>query len=162
MSPLPEKLDNMYIDRITIMIKGIVKGTFSIALIQGTIAWLSIMVAGIPYAFFWTLLVVFFSVIPLGAWLVTIPLGISLIALGSVWQGLVILGVQVLITSNIDNLLRPILIPKDAEIHPALLLLSFIGGLQVFGLTGLIYGPIIMVIMVTTFEIYQKYYKIKE
>lgn len=162
LSPLPEVLDNMYLSRITIMIKGIISGTFSIAFIQGFIAWISIVITGVPYAFFWTLLIIFMSIIPLGSWLITVPLGLSLILLGNVWQGLVILGVQLVITSNIDNILRPILVPKGAEIHPALLLLGFIGGLQIFGLAGLMYGPIIMVITITTFEIYQTYFKVKE
>ena len=51
-----------------------------------------------------------------------------MVMLGNYWQALVIMGIQVFFTSTIDNILRPLLVPKEVVIHPALLLLSFIGG----------------------------------
>lgn len=162
LSPLPESLDNLYIDRITAMIRGIAKGTFVIALIQGTIAAISLWIAGVPYVFFWFLTLVVVSIIPLGTSFITIPAAIILFMLGNYWQAVFLVLVQFLFTSTIDNILRPYLVPKEAELHPVLMLLSLIGGIQVFGIWGFIYGPLIMVMMMTTFEVYQKFYKAKE
>jgi len=159
LSPLSESLDNLYLERITAMVRGIAKGTLTIAVIQAGIAAISLWIAGVPYVFFWFLVMVVLSVLPLGATLVTFPTVAVLFMLGHYWQAIVVLLVQLLITSTIDNILRPYLVPKEAEIHPVLLLLSFIGGIQVFGAWGFIYGPLIMVVMITTFEVYQKYYK---
>jgi len=161
LSPLSESLDNLYLERITAMIKGIAKGTFTIALVQGGIAAISLWVAGVPYVFFWFVVLVILSVLPLGASLITVPAAAVLFLLGNFWPAIFILIVQFVITSTIDNIMRPYLIPKEAELHPVLLLLSFIGGIQVFGAWGFIYGPLIMVVMITTFEVYQKYYKAK-
>lgn len=162
LSPLSEKLDNLYLYRVTALIKGITKGTFVIALIQGGIASISLWIAGVPYVFFWFLVLVVFSVLPLGASFITFPIAGVLFLLGNYWQAIFLLLVQILFTSTIDNILRPYLIPKEAEVHPVLLLLSFIGGIKVFGIWGFLYGPLIMVMMMTTFEIYQRYYKLKE
>ncbi len=162
LSPLAENLDDLYIGRVTAMIKGIVKGTLSIAVIQGSIAAISLWVAGVPYVFFWFITLIVLSVLPLGASFITIPAAGILFLMGNYWQAIFILVVQFLFTSTIDNILRPYLVPKEAEIHPVLLLLSFIGGIQVFGIWGFIYGPLIMVVMMTTIEIYQNYYKLKE
>lgn len=158
LSPLSEKLDDLYLERITAMIRGIAKGTFTIALVQSAIAGLSFYIVGIPYVFFWTVCFFILCLLPLGAWFLTIPATILMVMLGNYWQALVIMGIQVFFTSTIDNILRPLLVPKEVVIHPALLLLSFIGGIQVFGLWGFLYGPMIMVIAMTTFEVYQKHF----
>ncbi|PJA13278.1 hypothetical protein COX64_03560 [Candidatus Dojkabacteria bacterium CG_4_10_14_0_2_um_filter_Dojkabacteria_WS6_41_15] len=159
LSPLSEHLDNLYIERLTAMIKGIAKGTISIAVVQASIAALSLWIAGVPYVFFWFMVLVILSVLPLGAAFITVPAAAVLFMLGNYWQAIFLLIVQFLFTSTIDNILRPYLVPKEAEIHPALLLVSFIGGIQVFGAWGFLYGPLIMVVLMTTFEVYQKHYK---
>jgi predicted PurR-regulated permease PerM len=161
LSPLPEKLDNLYLERITAMVRGIMKGTFTIAFVQASIAALSLWIAGVPYVFFWFLTMLILSVLPLGATLITFPAAAVLFMLGQYWQAVFVLVVQLFFTSTIDNILRPYLVPKEAEIHPVLLLLSFIGGIQVFGAWGFIYGPLIMVVMITSFEVYQNHYKAK-
>jgi predicted PurR-regulated permease PerM len=138
---------------------GIAKGTFTIALVQGTVAGLSFLITGIPYTFFWTVVMIFISIVPLGTSFITVPVAAIMLATGNVWQAVFLMVIQYGVTSNLDNILRPMLIPKEAEVHPALLLLSFIGGIQVFGTWGFIYGPLIMVFLLTTVEVYQRYYK---
>lgn len=159
MSPLPGEVDDMYINRINATIRGLVKGTFTIAVVQGAIAGLSFFIAGVPYPLFWTLIMIFVSIVPVGSWIVSIPAGVIMILLGNYWQGIFILLVHTLITSNIDNVLRPMLITKEAAIHPALFLVSIFGGIKIFGPLGFVYGPLIVVVMMTTYEVYQKYYK---
>lgn len=161
-SPFPEHIDNMYINRITGMTRGIVLGTFIIAIIQGVVSGITLVFAGVPYAFFWTLLMIFLAIVPLGTGFVMIPLGVILILMGHVWEGLLVLGIQTFVVSNIDNFLRPYLVPRDADIHPIIMLLAILGGIQIFGFFGVIYGPLIMVVLITTLEIYVKYYKPKE
>ncbi len=62
-----------------------------------------------------------------------------------------------LIVANIDAVLRPVLVPKDAYLNPALVMLSVFGGLNLMGFIGLIYGPVIMILLVTSIEVYAKY-----
>jgi len=62
-----------------------------------------------------------------------------------------------LVVANIDTVLRPVLVPKAAYLNPALLMLSVFGGLGLMGFIGLIYGPVIMILLVTSVEVYTKY-----
>jgi hypothetical protein len=59
--------------------------------------------------------------------------------------------------ANIDTILRPHLIPKGAQLNPALVILSVLGGLGVMGLIGALYGPVVMILLVTSIEVYTKY-----
>jgi predicted PurR-regulated permease PerM len=100
------------------------------------------------------------SILPLGCGLIGVPIGIIQIALGHVWQGIVILVGYVVVVTNIDYLLRPRLVSRETQINRALVLLSVFGGLKLFGFLGVIYGPVIMVFLVTTIEIYLEYYRV--
>jgi predicted membrane protein len=85
------------------------------------------------------------------------PIGIVLLLSGNTWQGLFVIGAFILIVANIDTALRPVLVPKDAYLNPALLILGVFGGLSLMGLIGALYGPVILILLVTSIEVYSKY-----
>ncbi len=159
LSPLPDELDQIYIDRFIAMTKAMFKGVLVIAVIQGIIAGVFLAFTGTAYVFFLTLLAMFVAVLPLGVNVLTIPVGIVHFLLGNTWQGVVIIAGSLLIVSQIDNIVRPKLVSDDAYLNPALVLLSAFGGLAWFGFLGVIYGPIIAIFFVTTIEIYLTYYR---
>lgn len=159
-SPLNDRVDFVYATRVVAMSKSMVKGTLLVALVQGSLAGIFLAIAGVPYVLFWTLLMIFLGVIPvIGYGFILIPIAIVLLVTGGIWQGIMLILASILIIGNIDNYLRPKLVSKEAELHPALVILGVLGGLQVFGVLGIIYGPVIMILMVTTFEMYQKYFR---
>ncbi|MBN1218667.1 MAG: AI-2E family transporter [Anaerolineae bacterium] len=160
LSPLPDELDQIYLSRFVAMTKAMFKGIIVIAVIQGVIAGVFMAVAGTWYVFFLTLLAIFVAVLPMGVNALTIPVGIVHFLLGNTWQGIVIIAGSLLVVSQLDNLVRPKLVSRDAYLNPALVLLSAFGGLVWFGFLGVIYGPIIAIFFVTTLEIYLKYYRI--
>lgn len=155
LNPLGEEISNLYLDKIGAMVRGTVQGQFIIAVVQGFIGALTFALLGYPEYFF-ILFVVFsvLSVIPLGAGIVAIPLAVIMALFGQVWQGIVIILQHVLINSNIDNILRPILVPKKARLDAALMLLSVFAGIRLFGFLGIVIGPTIMIIIVTTIRVY--------
>jgi len=159
LSPLPDTIDQLYFSRIRAMTNAMVRGTFVIAIIQGVVAGLVLWLFGVPYVFFLTLAMIFLSIVPLGSGFVNIPVAIIMILTGNVAGGIIVIIIHLLVISNIDNLLRPRLVPKEALIHPILLLLSVLGGIQIFGFLGLLYGPIIMIVVITTLEIYIQYFR---
>jgi predicted PurR-regulated permease PerM len=159
LSPFSDELDELYFKRITATTNAMVKGSFTIALIQGTFGGIILWILGVPYVFFLTVLMIFFSIVPLGAGFVTFPVAFMLLVTGHVWQAIFLFFIQVVVISNVDNVLRPMLVPKEAEMHPILLLLSILGGVQIFGFLGIIYGPLIMSIFITTLEVYLRYYR---
>lgn len=158
-SPLDDDIDDLYIRRVIAMSNAMVKGTLFIAIIAGLVQGLFFWIAGVDYVMFWTLIMIFLSIIPIGAGVVALPVGLALILFGHVWQGMLVILSFFILTSNIDNVLRPKLVPKEAELHPLLVLIGVLGGIQVFGFLGIVYGPVIMIFLMTTLEIYQRYYK---
>jgi predicted PurR-regulated permease PerM len=158
-SPLKDEIDELYIKRFVAMSRATIKGTFVIAAVQAIISGLSLWIAGVDYVVFFTILMVFAGVIPIGVGIVSAPIALILFLTGDIVGGLIILLTLVLVVSNVDNYLRPKLVSKDANLHSVLLLLGFLGGIEMFGFMGLIYGPIIMIFLATTLEVYMKYYK---
>ncbi len=160
LSPLDDRIDKVYITRVIEMSKSMVKGTFLIAIVQGIISGIFLAIVGVDYVLFWTMIMIFLGVIPMiGSGFVMIPAGIILMFTGNIVQGLFVIIGSILIVGNIDNLLRPKLVSKKAELHPALVILGVLGGLQVFGVLGFIYGPVIMILLVTTVEMYLKHFQ---
>ncbi|PWH16768.1 MAG: hypothetical protein DDG58_09325 [Ardenticatenia bacterium] len=160
MSPLSDEMDERYIRRITIITKSMVRGMFVLAVIQGLVMGLFFWLAGVKYASFWTLLSIFMAMLPLGCGVIAVPVGIVHIMLGNLWQGLLILAGYAVVVSGIQYYLTPRLVSREARLNSALVLLSVFGGLKMFGFMGLVYGPIIMIFLVTTVEIYLDYYRI--
>jgi predicted PurR-regulated permease PerM len=158
-SPLENEIDEIYIKKVLAMANSMIRGTFVIAIVQGLLSGLILWIVGVEYAYFWTLLSIFFSIIPVGPGVVNIPIAIVLMLSGNMFAGLVILISNVLLVGTVDNLLRPAIVSTDAKLPSALILLGVIGGLQTFGIFGFIYGPIVMILLVTTFDIYVNYYK---
>lgn len=99
------------------------------------------------------------SIIPLGSGIVTMPLGIGMALTGNVVGGIFVFVFHLLVTTNIDNFLRPMLVPRNAHLHPALMLLAVFAGLGMFGFAGIVFGPVLMIIIVTTVDMYRSVYK---
>jgi predicted PurR-regulated permease PerM len=64
-----------------------------------------------------------------------------------------------LVVTNIDNFLRPILVPRDARLNSALMLLSVFAGIAMFGPWGIVIGPVLMILIVTTIDVYLAVYQ---
>ena len=155
-NPLEEKVTRLYLKRIGAMISAMVKGQFAIAFLQGLVDAVLLYIVGVDFFFFWLILITFLSIIPLGGGIIVIPIGIVLILTGNIWQGLVLIIGHIAIVTNIDNVLRPKFVPKTAQLDPALVLLSVFAGLAMFGFLGIVIGPVIMIIIVTTIQLYLK------
>lgn len=154
LNPLGHEISDLYLERAGAMTKGMVGGQFTIAIMQGTVSATILYIAGSPYFAFFALILSFLSVIPLGAGIVTIPIGIVRILMGDIWQGVLIILGHLLIVTNIDNVMKPKLVPKSVRLHPALILLSVFGGMSLFGFLGIVIGPVLMVLITSTINIY--------
>jgi predicted PurR-regulated permease PerM len=156
--PLPPEITHLFLDKADMMITAMFKGTFVIAIVSGLAMGLVLWIAGVPYASLLAILSMFLSLIPMvGISLIAWPVGILLILAGNTWEGVFVILAFVLVIANIDNVLRPFLVPKGAYLNPALVMLSVLGGLSVMGFIGVIYGPVIMILLSTSIEVYSKY-----
>ncbi|MEE6167116.1 MULTISPECIES: AI-2E family transporter [unclassified Mycolicibacterium] len=160
LNPLGEEITDLYLAKTGAMVKGTVKGQFVIALCQGVAGAISIYIGGFHEGFFiFAILLTALSVIPLGGGIVTIPFGIGMVFFGNVTGGIFVVAWHLLVVTNIDNVLRPFLVPKAARLDPALMLLAVFAGISMFGFFGLVIGPVLMIIIVTTVSVYLAVYK---
>ncbi|MCV7196217.1 AI-2E family transporter [Mycobacterium angelicum] len=160
LNPLGEEVTDLYLQKMGSMVRGTVNGQFVIALCQGVAGAASIYVAGFHHGFFiFAILLTALSIIPLGGGIVTIPFGIGMILFGNIAGGAFVLLWHFLVVTNIDNFLRPILVPRDARLNSALMLLSVFAGIGMFGPWGIIIGPVLMILIVTTIDVYLAVYK---
>ncbi len=159
-NPLGENITNIYIRKMGSMTKAMVRGQFIIAFCQGLWSAIVLYLVGFHHLFFFFfVLLTIFSFIPLGAGIITIPLGIVMILFGDVWQGAIVILNHLLIVTNIDNVLRPTLVPSDARLDPALTMLSVFGGMAVFGFPGIVLGPVLMIVIVTTIQMFLEVFR---
>ncbi|KUI38521.1 AI-2E family transporter [Mycobacterium sp. GA-2829] len=160
LNPLGEDITDLYLAKTGAMVRGTVKGQFVIALCQGVAGAISIYVAGFHNGFFFfCILLSALSVIPLGSGILSIPFGIGMALFGNVIGGVFVVAFHLLVVTNIDNVLRPILVPKAARLDPALMLLAVFAGIAMFGFWGIVLGPVLMIIVVTTISVYLAVYK---
>ena len=160
LNPLGEEVTDLYLAKMGAMVQGTVLGQFVIALAQGLAGAASIYIAGFHEGFFiFAILLSVLSVIPLGGGIVSIPFGIGMILFGNVFGGIFVIVWHLIVVTNIDNVLRPILVPRQARLDSALMLLAVFAGITMFGFLGIIIGPVLMIVIVTTISVYLAVYK---
>lgn len=160
LNPLGDEITDLYMAKMGAMVKGTVMGQFVIAVCQGVAGAGSIYLAGFHQGFFlFAVLLSALSVIPLGSGIITIPFGIGMMLFGNVFGGVFVIVFHIIVVTNIDNFLRPILVPRAARLDSALMLLAVFAGIAMFGAWGIVIGPVLMIIIVTTISVYLAVYK---
>jgi predicted PurR-regulated permease PerM len=97
----------------------------------------------------------FMSLLPaIGTGIVWVPVAIYLLVTGDVWQGAVLVACGVLIISAVDNLVRPILVGRETRIPDFIVLVSTLGGIQMFGFHGIVVGPLLAALFLTMWEMF--------
>lgn len=160
LNPLGNRMHELYITRIGAMTKAMVRGQFIIAIMQGTVDAVLIYLGGLHEAFFFLLIILIaLSFVPLGGGILAIPLGIIMALTGNVWGGLLVVAGHLIIVTNIDNIFRPRLVPSQARLDSALMILSVFSGIALLGFLGIVVGPVIMIVIVTTIDMYLQVYR---
>lgn len=158
--PLPTAHEELIISKVANSIKGVVQGSFLMAAIQGTAATIGFFFAGVPQPLFWGSVIVISAFVPMvGTSLVMIPAIIYLFFFKTFSSAIIMTLWYAIVNVTIDNVVGPRLIGSKTKIHPLLVLFSVIGGLQVFGPLGFLFGPIIMAILVALIESYRTGFK---
>jgi predicted PurR-regulated permease PerM len=159
LSPLDVDISQRYIHKATVMVISMIKGVFLIAIIQGLVMGLFFWLANIPFTWFLTILSMAFAIIPaVGISFIVLPLAAILFLLGNTQDALIVLFGFYGVVNWIDTLLRPRLVSREAYFNFALILLSIFGGMTVAGVLGIVYGPVLMILFLTSIEIYAEHY----
>ncbi len=131
-----------------------VKGTAVVALVQGLLGGIAFWVVGINGSILWGALIAFLSLIPaVGSAIVWVPAAIYLFATHQLWQGLFIVGFFVLVVGLVDNLLRPLLVGKDTKMPDYLILITTLGGMEIYGINGFVIGPLIAALFIASWNL---------
>jgi len=153
--PIRPKERDLLFHRLQEMIIATIYGGVLIAVIQGLLGGVSFWILRIPSPVLWGTAMALLSFIPFGGTaLIWGPTAIFLFIQGTFIKGIILLAIGVFIISMVDNVLRPFFVGARTKIHPLLLLFAVLGGIQVFGMIGLVAGPLIAVLCITLIEIY--------
>lgn len=153
-TPLRNDLLQKLSVKFTQVVRATVKGNILVAAAQGFLGGLIFWFYGIHAPVLWGVLMAFLSLLPaVGAALVWLPVAIYFLATGESWKGLVLIGYGVIVIGLVDNLLRPILVGKDARMPDYVVLISTLGGMAVFGLNGFVIGPVIAAMFMAVWHI---------
>jgi predicted PurR-regulated permease PerM len=126
-----------------------------IASLQGLAGGVVFALLGLGAPVFWGVMMGFLALLPfVGTWVVWVPAAIWLMATGQVAKGLVLAVLGVTIVGSIDNFLRPAILSGRARMNGLLMFISLLGGVSVFGLLGLVLGPVVTAIVSGLFEAY--------
>jgi predicted PurR-regulated permease PerM len=129
-----------------------------IAAIQGALGGLAFTLVGIGTGIFWGVLMGFFSLVPVvGSALIWVPAALWLALTGHVWRGLLVLLICGGVAGVADNIIRPLLLRNRTHLNELLLFISVLGGIEVFGLLGLVAGPTILAAAMGIFRVYTQH-----
>jgi predicted PurR-regulated permease PerM len=148
--PLNQSWCDYLIGRMQNTIEATMQGTVTIASIQGALGGVMFWILGVPSAAVWALTMAILATVPsLGTFLVWMPIAVYLAASGHWVKGLILAGWGASVISTVDNLLYPTLVGRKMQLHTVPVLFSVLGAIALFGISGIVLGPLILTTGVT-------------
>ena len=153
--PLPADQRDALVTRFVAVIRATIKGSLIVAILQGAIGGLIFWVLGIQSPLLWGVAMGIFSLFPaVGTGLVWVPVALYLLATGAIWQGVTLMACGFVIISSVDNVVRPILVGRDARMPDYVVLIATLGGFEMMGFNGFVVGPVIAALFMAVWEIF--------
>lgn len=150
-TPLPTDVTEHLFSRIDATTWGVVVGHVFVAVLQSIVGGIGLWFVGIPNYVFWTFVMLVLALLPLiGAFMIWAPAAGYLFLIGETTMGTVLLVYGIVVVSMIDNYARPILIDREAQLNPGVILVGVFGGVYALGFVGLFVGPIAIGVLAAT------------
>jgi len=160
LSPLPEDQDQKLIKKFKDIAAAILLGNGLGGIIQGTLGGLVFFLFGLKSPFLWGVIMALLAFLPiLGIGIVFVPAAIMLFLQGRLAAGIFFLVFYLILSGGIEYFFKPRLVGQRVRMHTLIVFLSIIGGLKLFGILGIIYGPLVATAFLTLAEIYQASYQ---
>ncbi len=150
--PVAEAQRERMIQQARDLINATVTSSFIVAAVQGCLGGVTFALLGVSASLFWGVLMAFCALLPVGSGIVWLPMAIWFLATGQIVQGIVLIGVGVGIIGLVDNFLRPLLLSGRSQLNGLLVFVSLVGGIAVFGLLGMVLGPVVVATAVGLLE----------
>ena len=142
--PLGDERERALFGKFEEVGRATIKGTLVVGGVQGILGGIIFAILGLQGAVFWGVVMIFLSMLPaVGATLVWLPAALFLLVGGAVVKGVILLFYGVFVIGLADNILRPLLVGRDTKMPDWLILVSTLGGLTTFGISGFVAGPIV-------------------
>jgi predicted PurR-regulated permease PerM len=156
LSPLTESETDYLFGRVSDTIHAIVFGTIITAAVQGALGGVMFWLLGLPNPLFWGLVMALLAVVPvLGAFVVWIPAAAYLAISGEWAKAALLIAWGSIVIGGVDNILHPVLAGHRLRLHTIPTFISIVGGLMLFGASGLILGPLVLTMTIGMFEIWR-------
>ncbi len=147
--PLSDTHKNLLFNKFSTVITATIKGSVTVAIIQGILGGFYFWMIGVRHALFWVFVMSLLSLIPaIGSSIVWLPVAIYLIAVGKFIQGIGLIVYGVFVIAMVDSLLRPKLVGKSTQLPDFIVLITTIGGISLFGVSGFVLGPMIAALFI--------------
>ncbi len=160
LSPLPEDQDRKLFQKFKDMAAAVLMGNGLSGLIQGVAGGTVFALFGLRSPFMWGVIMTILAFLPiLGIGLVFIPAAVLLFLNGRIAAGVFFLIFYAVLSGSIEYLVKPKLVGRRVQMHTLLVFLSIIGGLRLFGILGIIYGPLVVTAFLTLTDIYHSGYQ---
>ena len=157
--PFPEAITSELIQKTETSMWALIKGHVLVALVQGIVAGLGLLIAGISNIFFWTFTMIILAIIPLvGSFWVWGPASLYLVLTNRLVSGVFLFIYGTILVNFSEEFLRPMIVDKSAELHPALILIGVIGGIYLLGPVGVFYGPILFSATISVITVFKERY----
>jgi predicted PurR-regulated permease PerM len=154
-TPLTDKDRDVIVEKGISITRATLKGTLVTGVLQGALAGVAFAVVGIPSPVFWGAVMALASVVPvLGTAIIWVPAVVYLLFQGQVAAGVGLLAWCAIVVSGVDNLVKPHLVGGDTRMPDVLILLSTLGGIAMFGATGVVIGPVVAGLFLTSWHIF--------
>lgn len=155
LSPLPDEHDKMIVAKIGSAINAVIRGRLAMGAVQGTFAGIGFALFGVPNPVFFGFLTAFSSLVPaIGTALVLVPAVAYLFITGETGEGVGLSIWGAVAVGLVDDLISPYFIGRGIKLHPLVILVSVLGGIELFGLIGLIAGPVVVALFFVLVDIY--------
>jgi len=152
--PLQADHLQLLVERFIVVVRATIKGSIVVAILQGLIGGIVLWALGIEAALLWGVLMGAASLLPaVGTGLVWVPMALYLFLSGSIWQGIVLVVCGLFVIGMVDNVVRPVLVGRETRIPDYVVLITTLGGLQIFGLHGIVIGPVIAAMFIAVWDI---------
>jgi len=152
--PFPEEMKSQVVQRMISVFNAVVKGNILVAFAQGFVIGMLFWIFNLSTPILYAVLAAFFSLIPVvGTNVIWIPAAVFIYSHGHTTEAVLFSGLAFTAYLLLENLLKPLLMDKQLQLHPFLLLLSILGGIAEFGIKGLIIGPFAITIFLTLWQL---------
>ncbi|WP_158782765.1 AI-2E family transporter [Pantoea sp. BAV 3049] len=152
--PLTEYVKHHLLVKFAAVSRATVKGTVVVAIVQGVLGGGAFWFTGIQGSLLWGALIAFLSLIPaVGSAIVWVPAAAYFFFSGMIWQGIFLVAFFVVVIGLVDNILRPLLVGKDTKMPDYLILISTLGGMEIYGINGFVIGPLIAALFIACWNL---------